>query len=95
MDDDAHPQRTTNFDHFPENERIVHMERLADSKDLNPIKIFGILSAILNVELLGDLETTLQEIWRLLDFAVVKNLVTSMDTNYTLCMAGEGALLPF
>ncbi|GBN11728.1 hypothetical protein AVEN_98778-1 [Araneus ventricosus] len=44
---------------------------------------------------LRDLETALQEEWRLLDSAVVHHLVTSMITRCTLCMKVRGAHIPY
>ena len=50
MDDNAHPHRTAIVEDFLENEEIMSMEWPACSNNLNSIKIFGMLSALLYVE---------------------------------------------
>ena len=91
-DDNACLHRAAVVDDFLESEGIARKEWPAYSKDLNPIEnLWDALGNSIRRFLpppatLRDLETALQEIWRLVDCAVVKLLVTCMKTYYTFCM---------
>ncbi|GBM77702.1 hypothetical protein AVEN_80305-1 [Araneus ventricosus] len=101
MDDNARPHRAAIVDDFLESERIAGMEWPAYSPDINAIEhLWDVLGRAVCRRFpppatLRDLETALQERWRLLDSAVVDNLVTSMITRCTLCMKVRGAHIPY
>ena len=67
---------------------------------LIPLKIFGMLSAMLYLHvfhfqlLLLKLKTALKEEWRLLNFAVVDHLTESMITTCKLFMQVRGITYP-
>ncbi|GBL80412.1 hypothetical protein AVEN_92309-1 [Araneus ventricosus] len=92
MDDNARPHRAAIVDNFLECEGIQRMEWPAYSPDLNPIeniwKALGqaVCRCFPPPAALSDLETALQEEWRLLDSAVDNHLGTSMIIRCTLCI---------
>ncbi|GBM89501.1 hypothetical protein AVEN_43029-1 [Araneus ventricosus] len=92
MDDNARLHRAGIVDDFLESEGIARIEWLAYSPDFNQIEnVWDALGRALcrrfpPTATLRDLETALQEKWRVLDSAVVVHLVTSMNTLCTLCM---------
>ncbi|GBL80410.1 Transposable element Tcb1 transposase [Araneus ventricosus] len=92
MDDTARPHRAAIVDNFLECKGIERMECPSYSPDLNPIEnIWNALGRAVcrcfpHPAALSDLETALQEEWRLLDSAVVNHLGTSMITRCTLCI---------
>ncbi|GBL78932.1 hypothetical protein AVEN_48904-1 [Araneus ventricosus] len=101
MDDNARPHRAAIVDDFLESEGISRMEWPAYSLDLNPIENLwdalgrAVCRRFPPPATLRDLETALQEEWRLLDSAVVGHLVTSMIIRCTLCMKVRGAHIPY
>ncbi|GBM10608.1 Transposable element Tcb1 transposase [Araneus ventricosus] len=101
MDDSARLHRAAIVDDFLESEGIARMEWPAYSPDLNPIEnIWDTLGHAVCRRFpppatLRDLETALEEEWRLLDSAVVDHLVTSMITRCTLCTKVTGAHIPY
>ena len=101
MGDNARPHRAAIVDDFLESEGIARMEWPAFSPDLNPIENLwdalgrAVLRRFPPPATLRDLQTALQEEWRLLDSTVVDHLVTSMITRCTLCMKVRGAHIPY
>ncbi|GBL77812.1 hypothetical protein AVEN_153009-1 [Araneus ventricosus] len=101
MADNARPHRASIVDDFLESEGIARMEWPSYSPDLNPIEnLWDALGRVVCRRFpppatFRDLETTLQEEWRLLDSEVADHLVTRMTTLYTLCMKVTGAHIPY
>ncbi|GFW70971.1 transposable element Tcb1 transposase [Trichonephila clavipes] len=81
MDDNTRPHRADIVDDYLESERIARMEWPAYSPDLNPIEnlcdalYHAISSCFPPPATLIELETALQEEWRLLNSAVVDHLI--------------------
>ncbi|KFM70563.1 Transposable element Tc1 transposase, partial [Stegodyphus mimosarum] len=86
MDDNARPHKSDIVDDYLESEGIARMAWPAYSHDLNPIdKLWDALGRAVSSSFpppatLIELETCLQEEWRLLDSAVVDHLIESMVT---------------
>ncbi|KFM64736.1 Transposable element Tcb2 transposase, partial [Stegodyphus mimosarum] len=86
MDNNARPHRADIVDVYLESERIAPMAWPAYSPDLNPIEnVWDALGRAVSSRFppsatLIELETTLQEEWRLLNFALVDHLIESMIT---------------
>ncbi|GFW72653.1 transposable element Tcb1 transposase [Trichonephila clavipes] len=84
MDDNAHPHRADIVKDYLESERIAHMAWPAYSPDLNPIENLwdalgcAVSSRFPPLATLIELETALQEEWRLLNSAEVDHLIESM-----------------
>ncbi|GFT30772.1 transposable element Tc3 transposase [Trichonephila clavipes] len=84
MDDNARPHRADIIDGYLESEGIARMAWSAYLSDLNPIEnLWGALCRAVSSRFpppatLIDLETALQEEWRLLNSAVVDHLIESM-----------------
>ncbi|GFU68832.1 transposable element Tcb1 transposase [Trichonephila clavipes] len=81
MDDNARPHRADIIDDYLESERIALMAWPAYSQDLNTIENLGdALGRAVSLRFpppvtLVELETVLQEEWRLLNYAVVDQLI--------------------
>ncbi|GBM84007.1 hypothetical protein AVEN_110137-1 [Araneus ventricosus] len=101
MDDSSRPHRAAIVDDFLESEGTARMEWPAYSQDLNPIENLwdalglAVCRRFRHPAKLRDLETAIQEEWRLLDSTVVDHLVTSMITHCTLCMTLRGAHISY
>ncbi|GFY33294.1 transposable element Tcb1 transposase [Trichonephila clavipes] len=84
MDDNARPHRADIVDDYLESEGIARMAWPAYSPDLNPIENLwdalghAVSSRFPPLATLIELETALQEEWRLLNSAVVDHLIESM-----------------
>ncbi|KFM57939.1 Transposable element Tcb2 transposase, partial [Stegodyphus mimosarum] len=92
MDDNARPHRGDIVDDYLESEGIARMAWPAYSPDLNPIEnLWDALGRAVSSRFpppatLIELETALQEQWRLLNSAVVDHLIESMVTRCKLCV---------
>ncbi|KFM63069.1 Transposable element Tcb1 transposase, partial [Stegodyphus mimosarum] len=88
MDDNARPHRADIVDDYLESEGIARMAWPAYSPDLNPIEnLWDALGRAVSSHFpppatLIELETALQEEWRLLNSAVVDHLIESMVTSH-------------
>ncbi|GFX22606.1 transposable element Tc3 transposase [Trichonephila clavipes] len=84
MDDNARPHRAAIVDDYLESEGIARMAWPAYSPDLNAIENLwdalgrAVSSRFPSPVTLIELETALQEEWRLLNSAVVDHLIESM-----------------
>ncbi|GFT58509.1 transposable element Tcb2 transposase [Trichonephila clavipes] len=92
MDDNTRPHRVDIVDDYLESEGIVRMAWPAYSPDLNPIEnLWDALGRAVSSRFpppatLIELETALQEKWRLLNSALVDHLIESM-------LSGSGCLM--
>ncbi|KFM59455.1 hypothetical protein X975_18946, partial [Stegodyphus mimosarum] len=88
MDDKERDHRADIVDDYLESEGIARMAWPAYSPDLNPIEILwndlgrAVSSRFSPPATLIEVETALQEEWRLLSSAVVDYLMASMVTSY-------------
>ncbi|GFX03338.1 transposable element Tcb1 transposase [Trichonephila clavipes] len=83
MDDNARPHRADIIDDYLESEGIAHMAWPAYSLDLN--LGHAVSSRFPPSATLIELETALQEEWRLLNSAVVDHLIESMVRCSSIC----------
>ncbi|GFW17930.1 transposable element Tcb1 transposase [Trichonephila clavipes] len=101
MDDNARPHRADIVDDYLENEGIARVAWPAYSRDRNPIEnlwdAFGraVSSRFPTPATLTELETALQEEWRLLSSAVVDHLIESMVRRSKLCILMRGDPIPY
>ncbi|GFX21923.1 transposable element Tcb1 transposase [Trichonephila clavipes] len=101
MDDNARPYRADIFDDYLESEGIARMAWPAYSPDLNPIEnLWDALGRAVSSRFpppatLIELETALQEEWRLLNSAVVDHLIESMVRRCKHCIQMRGDHIPY
>ena len=101
MDDNARPHRADIVDDYLESEGIARMAWPAYSPDLNPIEnLWDALGRAVSSRFppratLIELETAVQEEWRLLNSAVVDHLIESMVTRCKLCIQMRGDHIPY
>ena len=101
MDDNARPHRADIVDDYLESEGIARMEWPAYSPNLNPIEnlwdalALAVSSRFIPPATLIELETALQEEWRLLNSVVVGHLIESMVTRCKLCIQMSGDHIPY
>ncbi|GFW65727.1 transposable element Tcb1 transposase [Trichonephila clavipes] len=101
MDANAHPHRVDIVDDYMESEGIVRMAWQAYSPDLNPIEKFwdalgrAVCSRFPPPVTLIELETVLQEEWRLLNSVVVVHRIESMIRKCKLCIQMKGYHMPY
>ncbi|GFX72383.1 transposable element Tcb1 transposase [Trichonephila clavipes] len=92
MDDNARPYRADIIDDYLESEDIERMAWPAYSLDINPIEnLWDALGRAVSSRFpppttLIELETALQEEWRLLNSAVIDHLIESMVRRCKLCI---------
>ena len=95
------PHRADIVDDYLESEGIARMAWPAYSPDLNPIEnLWDALGRAVSSRFpppatLIELETALQEEWRLLNSAVVDHLIESMVTRCKLCIQMRGDHIPY
>ncbi|GFV43239.1 transposable element Tcb1 transposase [Trichonephila clavipes] len=101
MEDNARPHRADIVDDYLESEGIAHMAWPAYSPNLNPIENLwdalgrAVSSRFSPLATLIELETALQEEWRLLNSAVVDHLIKSMVRRCKLCIQMTGDHIPY
>ncbi|GFT29690.1 transposable element Tcb1 transposase [Trichonephila clavipes] len=101
MDDNACPHRADIIDEYLESEGIARMACPAYSLDLNPIEnLWDALGRAVSSRFpppttLIELETALQEEWRLLNSAVVDHLIESMVRRCKLCIQMKKDYIPY
>lgn len=101
MDDNARPHRADIVDDYLESEGIARMAWAAYSPDLNPIEnVWDALGRAVSSRFpppatLIELETALQEEWRLLNSVVVDHLIESMVRRCKLCIQMRGDHIPY
>ncbi|GFV93734.1 transposable element Tcb1 transposase [Trichonephila clavipes] len=96
MDDNARPHRADIVDDYLKNEGIARMAWPAYSPDLNPIENLwdalghAVSSRSPSSVTLIEIETALQEGWRLLNTSVVDHLIESMVRRCKRCIQMRG-----
>ncbi|GFV00040.1 transposable element Tcb1 transposase [Trichonephila clavipes] len=101
MDDNARPHRADIVDDNLESEGIARMAWPAHSPDLNPIENLcdavgrAVSSRFPPPATLIELETALQEEWRLLNSAVVDQLIKSKVKRCKLCIQMRKDRIPY
>ncbi|GFW84738.1 transposable element Tcb2 transposase [Trichonephila clavipes] len=101
MDDNARPQRLDIVDEYLEIEGIARMAWPAYSSDIYPIENLwnalgrAVSSCFPPPATLIEVETALQEEWRLLNSAVVDHLIESMVRRCKLCIQTRGDHIPY
>ncbi|GFV56462.1 transposable element Tcb2 transposase [Trichonephila clavipes] len=101
MDDNADPHRADIVDDYLESEGIARMAWPAYSPDFNPIEnLWDALGRAVSSRFpppatLIELETAIQEEWRLLNSAVVDDLIESMIRRCKLCIQMRGNHIPY
>ncbi|GFV05568.1 transposable element Tcb2 transposase [Trichonephila clavipes] len=96
MDDNANPYRDDIVDDYLESEGIARKAWPACSPDLDPIENLGdALGRAVSSSILIELETALQEEWRLLNSAVVDHLIESMVRRCKLCIHMRENHMPY
>ncbi|GFU80761.1 transposable element Tc3 transposase [Trichonephila clavipes] len=101
MDDNARPHRADIVDDYLESEGITRMAWPAYSPDLNPIEnlwdalVRSVSSRFPPPATLVELQTALQEEWRLLNSAVVDHLIEITVRRCKLCIQMRGDHIPY
>ncbi|GFU72358.1 transposable element Tcb1 transposase [Trichonephila clavipes] len=101
MDDNARPHRADIVHDYLESEGIAHMACPAYSPNLNPIENLwdalghAVSSRFPPPATLIELETALQEEWRLLNSVLVDHLIESMVRSCKLCIHMRGDHIPY